>query len=369
MKRNGILYPGLYTEFARRLEYLPKGKSRATKFLRSLRRDAPKWDPWIFKDGDLYRLFYLIGSDEVYPWWKQSKLCAAVSRDLQHWDDLGVILEPNPKNSWESGRIFTGCTYKEDGIYYLFYSAAGKDDNVLDERVGLAYSKDGIQWHRYSDQGLFSDSEDEYDWYGRCEWPAYPDGHFQWRDPYVVKDPKSNQYYMFICASIKTDEPGYFRGCIALAVADKITGPYTLMPPAVAPKPGQLHEWPFYHIERPQVIYRDGKYHLFASCAYGHVNPDWIKKVGHERISTFSLYWYTSDRIEGPYEPVAEKHAIPGSDKTGLYGTHLLQTNNPNEYIAYGFYYKLFSLEVAPINRVRWKNGTIEFKGKLGLFS
>ena len=123
-----------------------------TGILRSLRRGEPMiWDPWILKDGDVYRMFYLKGIEGQTPWWTVSKLCGAISPDLHQWQDLGTILEPEPANDWESGRIFAGCTYKEDGIYYLFYSAAGKPEpHLKNEAIGLATSRDGLHFFRYS---------------------------------------------------------------------------------------------------------------------------------------------------------------------------------------------------------------------------
>lgn len=93
--------------------------------LRSLRRSqAMVWNPWMLKDGDIYRLFYLQRLEGQIPWWTISKICGAISTDMKHWQDFGTILELEPANDWESGRVCADCTYKEDGVYYLFYSAA-----------------------------------------------------------------------------------------------------------------------------------------------------------------------------------------------------------------------------------------------------
>lgn len=49
---------------------------------------------------------------------------------------------------------------------------------------------------------------------------------------------------MFICASANV--PGNFQGCVGLAVADKITEPYKMLPPAVEAPIDQ--DWPYYHL-------------------------------------------------------------------------------------------------------------------------
>lgn len=323
-----------------------------TGILRSLRRGEPmNWDPWILKDENVYRLFYLRGLEGQTPWWIVSKLCGAISTDLIHWQDIGTILEPEPANDWESGRIFAGCTYKEDGIYYLFYSAAGKEGiHLKTEAIGLATSRDGLHFTRYSNNYLLKPDDDD-PWYGIWDWTA----HFHWRDPYIFKD-DTGKYYMFICASAKA--PGNFQGCVGLAVADKITGPYKILPPAVQVPIDTAEDWPYYHLERPQVIYKGGKYHLFFSCFKMYMNPRWLQKVNSKRVTNSSLYWYVSDTVEGPYKPINDDDFIVrGSETTGIYGTNFMQVStDPEEWIAYGWYHRLHALAVSQAFRVDWKN-------------
>ncbi|WP_373547685.1 hypothetical protein [Chamaesiphon sp.] len=175
-----------------------------TGVLRSLRPNEPMdWDPWSVKTGDLCRLYYLRGLAGQAPWWTVSYLCGAVSDDLKHWHDLGTLLKPEPDRAWESGRICAGCTYEEDGILYLFYSAGGKQmPDLRNEAIGLATSTDGIQWQRQLDRFPLIP------WYGHCNLTQ----HLHWRDPYLFKDPQDGRYYLFICASAKT--PGNFQGCV-----------------------------------------------------------------------------------------------------------------------------------------------------------
>lgn len=326
-----------------------------TGIMRSLRRQEPlNWDPWILQDGDIYRLFYLRGLPKQTPWWKVSKIYGAISTDLKHWQDLGTILEPEPANYWESGRIYAGCAYKEDGIYYLFYSGGGNEGiHLKNEAIGLATSSDGLHFSRYSNRPLIMPDDND-PWYGRCNWT----GHFHWRDPYIFKDEQTSKYYVFICASAKT--PGNFQGCVGLAVADKISGPYEILPPAVKVPVDAAEDWPYYHLERPQVIHKDGKYHLFFSCFKMFMNPNWLQKVNSKRVTNSSLYWYISDNLTGPYEPVnQDDFIIRGSETTGMYGTNFLRVStDPEELIAYGWYHRLHALGVSQAFQVNWKNMT-----------
>lgn len=327
------------------IESLPKGRATATNIVCSLRKQASKWDPWLLKDDDVYRLFYLVGSKKTNPFWKEGAIYGAISTDLKQWQDLGPILQPDPASAWESGRMLAGSTYKEDGIYYLFYSAAGKDGlAICHEEIGLATSTDGLQWQRYSPEKLFLNLDERNLWYG-----SHKEVNFFWRDPYIVKDHKTGKYYMYICAYLPAVEPGGFGGCIGLAVADTLAGPYQILPPAAAPSVDETKAWPYEHMERPQVIYKNGKYHLFFSCWLNMMNSQWISQVGRHLLRDSSLYWYVADEITGPFEPVSDTPVVRGSKTTRMYGTNFFVVNETTEeLIPYGWDYTLRELQISP---------------------
>lgn len=360
--------PPLQRRILSQLEFLPTGVSELvkasllersqirlgnaiTEVLRSLRPNQPmNWDPWILKTGDVYRLFYLRGLENQTPWWTVSNLCGAVSQDLEHWQDLGTLLEPEPDHSWESGRICAGCTYEEDGILYLFYSTGGKVmPDLRNEAIALATSTDGIHWQRQLGNFPLIPSEQD-PWYGRCNLTQ----HLHWRDPYLFKDPQDGRYYLFICASAKT--PGNFQGCVGVAVSDTIAGAYQILPPVAGPTLETADEWAFYHMERPQVFFKNGRYHLFFSCFRIYLNPIWLSQTNARRITNSTLYWYVSDSVTGPYKPIFDDESIvPGSDRVGMYGINFLPVDDRlDEFIAYGWYHRLHTLGVSPTLRASW---------------
>ncbi|AFZ22697.1 beta-fructosidase, levanase/invertase [Cylindrospermum stagnale PCC 7417] len=351
------------------IDSLPRGRNFTIKIARSLRKGGLTWDPWILRDGDIYRLFYLGGPKAVdprTPWWAEATIYGAISSDMKHWQDLGVILEPDPKNPLESQRMLAGSTYQENGIYYLFYSAAGKED-MWNEEIGLATSTDGIHWQRQSSHPIFVNLDERDRWYGKYDF-TFTNGetitHRHWRDPYIVKEEQTGKYYMFICAAAKELAASPFCGCVALAVADSIAGPYTLLSPACMPILDRTSESIYIEMERPQVIYQNGKYHLFFSCWPHRLNPKWIQQVSQERISPSSLYWYVADEITGPFKAVSKKPVVMGSEKTGMYGTNFFPSpNNSKEFIAIGWYHNLLSLGVSPsLFPVFWNHGLVEIK-------
>lgn len=311
------------------------------------------WDPWIFKDDDIYRVFYLIGHNSVTPFWNAGEIASAISKDLKIWEFLGICLKPNPDNHWESGRILAGNIYKENGIYYLFYSASPSQPLILQEEIGLASSSDGIHWLRKSSIFLGENGN----FYGSSR-PNSTLQHRQWRDPYILKDPQTSKYYMFTSASAQEGDFNY-RGCVGLSVADKIDGPYEALPPAVYPKLQNKNEGIYYELERPQVIYKNNKYYLFFSCWQHTLNPKWLEELSEERITDSSLYCYVSDKVTGPYKPINPKPVVIGSEYTGLYGTNLM-LGTDGQFFAYGWYPQSFTLEISQRFKVSWEGNNIE---------
>ncbi|MGB3295479.1 MAG: beta-fructosidase [Phormidesmis sp.] len=345
-------------------------------------QQPPRWDPWILQDGASYRLFYLSGRTDQTPWWKTSWICAARSVDMHQWQHLGPVLAPLSDHGWESGRLFAGSTYREADTDYLFYSAAPESD-ISQEAIGLATSSDGQQWQRcdsplLSFQDAFAgDGGDRTAagtrYAGPCNWA----GHLHWRDPYVVKEPTTQKYYLFFCASLTGS--ALYQGGVGLAVAEQLAGPYQLLPPAAGPgllKAGtdDRSHWPFYHLERPQIIYFQGKYHLFFSCFKEFVNPSWLEKVGPEKITDSTLYWYVCDQITGPFQPVSELPVVLGSRSTGLYGTTFFPLHqqgdweraaqrDETEMAVLGWYYDRYQLAISQEFRAIWTSSGLEIVG------
>ena len=320
-----------------------------------LRKGYRSWDAMLFKDDNIYRLLYLTGDASSNPFWTTGEIAAAISTDLQTWQYQGITIPSKPEHHWESGRILAGSIYKENETYYLFYSAA-PSQLLLEERIGLAISTDGITWKRFPNPFLELDTR--FYAYRDCIHQGEPATHYPWRDPYIVKEPNTGRYYMFMTANGQGNQSS-FLGCVGCAVADKIDGSYQILPPAAYPLLEGTEEGIYVEMERPQVIYQHGQYHLFFSITPEGINPKWLKKVGRDGINGSSLHWYVSDKIMGPYKAVSEKPIVKGSDKTELYGTNFIQTPK-GEFIAYGFYQSTFTLEISPHFPVRWDKDHLE---------
>ncbi len=106
------------------------------------------------------------------------------------------IIEPNPKNKWESIKVYNPGVICENGIYHLWYNAVGQDWTL---RLGYAISKDGINFKRKKNPAVVP--SESYDWKGIM-------------DPRVTK--VGNKYYMTYSA-----DNGKMR-MLALAISDDL---------------------------------------------------------------------------------------------------------------------------------------------------
>jgi beta-fructofuranosidase len=118
---------------------------------------------------------------------------------MKTWKSLGIVLDPELGDTWESGRMCAGCAYKEDGFYYLFYSAAGKGDGEnMNEGIGLMTSLDGLNWQRYSNKPFLKPD-------------IITTGMTTMRTLFIfngailiyLEIPRMGEYYIFVCACSK----------------------------------------------------------------------------------------------------------------------------------------------------------------------
>ncbi|MEQ8173310.1 MAG: family 43 glycosylhydrolase, partial [Candidatus Eremiobacterota bacterium] len=229
------------------------------------------WDSWVLEDNidgeKIYRLYHLDAVDNGNPESRHdiASVRQAISKDLVNWKDLGPTFLPGPAGSWDDGPIWTGNVYKKnDGTYLFFYTARNHRDGQF-QRIGLARSENGVTWERSDKPLVVPDGT----WYETMEIsPVYR----AWRDPFVIKDEKSGKYLMYITAKTKYGHDIY-KGCIALAVADEIEGPYEVKQPVLAPGL-------YAQMEVPQIIEKEGKVYIFFSCQEKDYSPEWAEKTG-----------------------------------------------------------------------------------------
>ncbi|PYR72052.1 MAG: glycosidase [Acidobacteria bacterium] len=106
-------------------------------------KDGGIEDPRLVQFGRTYYLTYT-GYNK-----KDAQLCLASSRDLLHWDRLGVIL-PASKGRWNVGWTKAGAIVPEqiDGKYWMYYLGTASDHT---DQMGLASSQDLVHWRDATD--------------------------------------------------------------------------------------------------------------------------------------------------------------------------------------------------------------------------
>ena len=267
-------------------------------------------DVCFLQEKDDYHVFYLqqpatlINPEDRHDLW--TSIGHAVSKDLYHWKGLPPIIKPsNGLDKWDNLVIWTGSIIKKENTYYLFYT--GKSDNPeekLTQRIGVATSTDLVTWNKSdqnplleSDNKIYADSN-KLDQFGRIG---------AWRDPFVFKNPKSNDYFMLISARLKGEETIY-NGCIAIAQSKDLIN-WNLQKPVLAP--GIYEE-----MEVPQMVCHKDKYYIFFSAHASGYNPEFTKKIGG---AFGGLHCYYSDDILGEYRPI-NGNGVVYSNKEDKYG-------------------------------------------------
>jgi predicted GH43/DUF377 family glycosyl hydrolase len=109
-------------------------------------------DPYVIRSGNNFYLFYL-GQDRA----RRQRLGVAISRDGVNWWKLRAnpVLELGEAGAFDENGLGEPAVWQSHGSYWMLY--AGRDRKEY-RRIGLASSRDGVQWTRVSKQPLISGS-------------------------------------------------------------------------------------------------------------------------------------------------------------------------------------------------------------------
>ncbi len=137
-----------------------------------------------------YHLFYQYNPKNCD--WASMHWGHAVSRDMIHWKDMPIALEPDRDyDNDPEGGCFSGCAVEKDGLLYLFYTASAKHGNKLYQTQCLATSRDGVHFEKYAGNPLIS---------------RHPEGALApFRDPKVFS--ASGKWYMVVGGTVKSENP------------------------------------------------------------------------------------------------------------------------------------------------------------------
>ena len=174
------------------------------------------WDTWYLEDDGIAHVFHLMDDGIGH----------AISDDLIRWQELPKALENGSPGELDDDAIYTGCAYKEDGVYYLYYCMRKKSEGARMQRMGLATSTDGIHFEKYSGNPIIVPEEPYY------ISPDYPDAiKLDCRDLVIVKNPDGAGYYGFYAANKPAEEEAE-RSCIACVFSNDLIS-WKHLPPAL----------------------------------------------------------------------------------------------------------------------------------------
>jgi len=144
------------------------------------------------------------GSDR--PEKEHGALGHAVSDDLVHWETLPPALYRGEPGSIDDSELWTGCVYQHEGRQYLYYTARSTREDGMVNRIALAISQDGHHFERCQENPiLIPDSRWYCNEFHRL--PLWGHGYpiVDGRDLCVVADPEGHGFWGFFAARRMAD--------------------------------------------------------------------------------------------------------------------------------------------------------------------
>ena len=179
----------------------------------------------------VYHLFYLRDWRDAAKHGEGTPWHHIATRDFVTFEDWGEALPRGPIGSQDAW-VFTGCVFEHDGTFHIFYT--GHNHHLpkvgkANEAVMHATSKDLRAWTKHPGHAFFAPTERGYE-------------RDDWRDPFVFRDPRTNEFGMLLAAR-KTTGPSRYRGSTAfLTSKDLVT--WTPREPFWDPGQFYTHECP-----------------------------------------------------------------------------------------------------------------------------
>ncbi len=196
-------------------------------------------------DGKYWMVYHSYPEEGYEAGPAQIGLAWTEDENLMNWHRL-----PNPVFSWqdgedwENGGLYKACLIKEADTFYLFYNAKDAKPRGWVEQIGIAESRDLMNWTRHAHNPVVRVSEGSWD----SQFCA---------DPYLVRDGK--QWVM------------YYYGFNRRHAQDGIAFSDDLFKWEKHPNPilenGAPGEIDHSYAHKPSIIYHEGVlYHFYCAC-------------------------------------------------------------------------------------------------------
>lgn len=239
------------------------------------------WDTWIFPHQDAFHLYYMQRDLRDFGC---KVIGHATSPDLIHWQEERDAITVTRPPHWSAGPLMTGMVVQRGERDFLMYYG-GMVEGV--QRIGVALSSDLYDWKPYHANPILQpDSR----WY---ETDPYRAANLEtaWRDPCIVFDPETRQYYAFFCARVPgSDYVG--GGCIGLASSSDLIQ-WEVHPPVYVSDR-------YFCLEVPDVFELNGTYYLMFSTGVGFGS---YFPTADPHIANGTFYLMSDHLLSGWHEP------------------------------------------------------------------
>jgi beta-fructofuranosidase len=151
------------------------------------------WDAWCIEHEDKLHMLHLqfLSPDSSRSQWEAHCLGHAISDDLLHWEEQELALAPGEAGSLDDLQPWTGCMYKHEDIFYLYYTMRSSRNDAKEQHIGLATSVDMKTWHKYPGNPVISPDPR---WYVDRDQPL-PGGVVDCRDLVILESPDGEGWY------------------------------------------------------------------------------------------------------------------------------------------------------------------------------
>jgi len=259
------------------------------------------WDPWFVAHEGQVHLFHLqrLAGRSKRTAAEADHIGHATSRDLIHWTEQPLTVGPGEKGGMEDMQPWTGCAVVKDGVFHLFYTMRSSRDDARNQHIGLATSRDLVNWQRHPGNPVITPDPRWYVHEGKPE----PDNKVGCRDLKVIRDPAGNGWIGFFAATVPAEEEAE-AACIALARSKDLIH-WEQFPPAFAPKR-------YGEVEAHDVFPLGGKWWMTCLTSHGHGNRGIFADPNVVRGTIVAV----ADKPEGPYREPVPGYALLGGDLT-----------------------------------------------------
>lgn len=243
------------------------------------------WDHWMFDDGEKFHIFYLQAQRQTNNASERhlnASIGHSTSTDLKNWSEVGTALHKSTPGSWDDVATWTGSVVHNPHTdeFLLFYTGVHKSNEGLVQAIGIATSKDLVDWIKYGSGPVVQADPSHY----ACQENGSRDTDF--RDPWVFYDERDSKWHMLITATSLTDSNITSRGIVGHAISEDLFS-WQVLPPLTGSSG-------FGQTEVLQVVEENGKFVGIFCCG-----SDYIKdKPPRFTTGTYSV---PMDSPTGPF--------------------------------------------------------------------